>query len=91
MGIDGWVTTTAEAQSLKTALAQNGLELISVEDPYESLWKDRPALPMNAPFILPLTYCGTDSTTKIEKFVNKSGPTRQMACWFLRSMRLPGH
>ena len=67
VGIDGWVTTTAEAQSLKTALAQNGLELISVEDPYESLWKDRPALPMNAPFILPLTYCGTDSTTKIEK------------------------
>ena len=67
VGIDGWVTTAAEALELKTALAKNNLELITVEDPYETLWQDRPTIPMEKPFILPLSYCGIDSISKIEE------------------------
>lgn len=65
VGIDGWVMTTDEAQTIKNALAQNGLELVTVSDPYEQLWTDRPTLPLNPPFILPLAFCGTDCATKI--------------------------
>lgn len=67
VGIDGWVTTAAEALELKTALAKNNLELVTVEDPYETLWQDRPTIPMEKPFILPLSYCGIDSISKIEE------------------------
>lgn len=67
VGIDGWVTTAAEALELKTALAKNNLELVTVEDPYETLWQDRPTIPMEKPSILPLSYCGIDSISKIEE------------------------
>lgn len=67
VGIDGWVTTTVEAQALSTELAEKGLELVTVPDPYEDLWKDRPSLPLDAPFILPLNYCGVECSSKIEE------------------------
>ena len=71
VGIDGWVTTAAEAQTLKTELALYGLELITVPDPYETLWEDRPPLPADPPFILPQTFCGIACTAKIEEIRNR--------------------
>ena len=58
VGIDGWVNTTEEAESLRASLSSQGLELVSVNDPFETLWEDRPSLPLNAPFILPTEYAG---------------------------------
>ena len=71
VGIDGWVTTTVEAQNLQTELAAQGLELVTVPDPYETLWEDRPTLPTEPPFILPLTYSGVTCTAKIEEIRNQ--------------------
>lgn len=58
VGIDGWVNSTSEALQLQKALEKYHLELVNVEDPFSLLWKDRPLLPLNPPFILPLEYSG---------------------------------
>ena len=65
VGIDGWVNTTAEALELQQQLQVYGLELISTEDPFQKIWKDRPSLPLNPPFILPLSYAGKSCTEKL--------------------------
>lgn len=65
VGIDGWVNTTAEAENLQKLLQVYGLQLVSTEDPFQRIWKDRPSLPLNPPFILPLSYAGKNCTEKI--------------------------
>ena len=44
VGIDGWVNAYSEAESLRNALATYGIELTVSEDPFQWIWKDRPAL-----------------------------------------------
>lgn len=65
VGIDGWVNTTTEAENLQKQLQAYGLQLVSTEDPFQRIWKDRPSLPLNPPFILPLSYAGKNCTEKI--------------------------
>lgn len=65
VGIDGWVNTTAEAENLQKQLQAYGLQLVSTEDSFQRIWKDRPSLPLNPPFILPLSYAGKNCTEKI--------------------------
>lgn len=65
VGIDGWVNTTAEAENLQKQLQAYGLQLVSTEDPFQRIWKGRPSLPLNPPFILPLSYAGKNCTEKI--------------------------
>lgn len=65
VGIDGWVNTTTEAENLQKQLQVYGLQLVSTEDPFQRIWKDRPSLPLNPPFILPLSYAGKNCTEKI--------------------------
>lgn len=42
VGIDGWVNTVAEVESLRISLASKELQLVSVDDPFNLLWEDRP-------------------------------------------------
>lgn len=65
VGIDGWVNSISEAMQLKKALQSYGLELVTVDDPFHTLWKDRPSLPLDPPFILPLEYSGEPYKQKI--------------------------
>lgn len=65
VGIDGWVNSISEAMQLKKALQSYGLELVTVDDPFRTLWKDRPSLPLDPPFILPLEYSGEPCKQKI--------------------------
>lgn len=65
VGIDGWVNTTEEAESLRASLSSQGLELVSVDDPFETLWEGRPSLPLNAPLILPTEYAGVSCSDKL--------------------------
>lgn len=76
VGIDGWVNTTAEAENLKSCLSPHGLELVSSADPFRSLWKNRPALPSDPPFILPMEYAGMgckDKLNQIRKRIRENG------------------
>lgn len=71
VGIDGWVNAYSEAESLRSALATYGIELTVSEDPFQWIWKDRPALPLNAPFILPLAYAGVSASEKLDIIRNQ--------------------
>lgn len=42
VGIDGWVNTVAEVESLRISLDSKELQLVSVDDPFNLLWEDRP-------------------------------------------------
>ena len=71
VGIDGWVNTYSGAESLRNDLATYGIELTISDDPFQRIWKDRPALPLNAPFILPLAYAGVSASKKLEIIRNQ--------------------
>ncbi len=67
VGIDGWVNTTAEAEALAKELHAFGLELKVVNDPYEKLWTDRPSIPVNPIFILPVEFTGKTVAEKLQE------------------------
>lgn len=65
VGIDGWVNSLSTVSSLKSELQEHGLQIIATEDPFSTIWKDRPSLPENPIFILPPQYTGTSCNHKI--------------------------
>ena len=66
VGIDGWVNSHQEAQSLRNELSESGLELITMtEDIFDTIWEDRPSLPKTPVFILDETRTGASCTEKI--------------------------
>ena len=68
VGIDGWVNSHQEAHALRNALAENGIELITMtEDIFDTLWEDRPSLPKTPVFILDETRTGASCTEKIAR------------------------
>ena len=75
IGIDGWVTTTAEAEDMSCALKEYGLELKTVQDPYAILWENRPSIPNNPVFVLPEQLTGAsiaDKLTQIRQSISKT-------------------
>ena len=68
VGIDGWVNSHQEAHALRNALAENGIELVTMtEDIFDTLWEDRPSLPKTPVFILDETRTGASCTEKIAR------------------------
>ena len=68
VGIDGWVNSHQEAHALRNALAENGIELVTMtEDIFDTLWEDRPSLPKTPVFILDDTRTGASCTEKIAR------------------------
>lgn len=57
-GMDGRTCTDESFCSMKDELGQNGICLTSAENPADTLWTDRPALPTSPVCIQPLTYAG---------------------------------
>ena len=75
VGIDGWVTTTTEAEGMSAELKEYGLELTTVKDPYSTLWTDRPAIPTNEVMVLPEQLTGAsiaDKLTSIREAIAKN-------------------
>lgn len=65
VGIDGWVNTVSEVEILQKRLFAHGLEVVSVPDPFETIWEDRPSIPQNKPFILPTEFAGKSCRDKL--------------------------
>ena len=65
VGIDGQVFSLATAKTLQQELAEKGIELRSVADPFESIWENRPPIPQNPVFILPIQYAGEGCQEKV--------------------------
>lgn len=71
VGIDGWVNTVSEAENLILELKKYRLSLITIEDPFISLWQNRPSLPSEPIFILPETYSGRSCKEKLDLINNE--------------------
>lgn len=67
VGIDGNVYAAHDAFQLTARLNTKGLHLIADYDPFDSIWSDRPQIPSNTIFELPLKYSGVKSGDKIKK------------------------
>ncbi|MFR9165324.1 MAG: aminopeptidase P family protein [Dysgonomonas sp.] len=71
VGIDGNVYAAKDALSLTHKLNMKGLHLISDYDPFETVWRDRPAIPTNPIFEFPLEYSGVPASKKISLLCDK--------------------
>ncbi len=68
VGIDGWVNSHQEAQTLRNELDKNGLSLVTItEDFFNDIWTNRPALPDTPIFVLDETRSGVSCTEKINR------------------------
>ena len=70
VGIDGYTTPLQTVNELKNELSDYGIEVVMVEDPYKTIWNDRPDLPDNKPFILEEKYSGESASSKISTIRN---------------------
>jgi len=67
VGIDAHVYAAQDAMQLAHKLNTKGLHLISDYDPFSVIWQDRPALPLNPVFELPVEYSGKSASAKIKE------------------------
>ena len=67
VGIDGTCFTVAEAEALNKELSIFNYHLSIVNDPYQDIWTDRPAIPQNAVELHSVEYAGEDVTSKLNR------------------------
>ena len=68
VGINGWVNSHQEVESLFHSLAYNGLNLVTMtEDIFDSIWEGRPELPSNPIYILDEIRAGVSCSEKISR------------------------
>ena len=68
VGIDGWVNSHQEAQTLRNGLSECDLTLETMtEDIFNNLWENRPSLPKTPVFALNETSTGVSCTEKIAR------------------------
>ena len=70
VGIDGYTTSLQTVNELRNELSAYGIEVVMIEDPYKTIWNDRPGLPDNKPFILEEKYSGESASSKISTIRN---------------------
>lgn len=66
IGMDGWVNCTDFEKFLHDTCASKGIKVKSIADPFDEIWKNRPALPSGPVFILEEKYTGLSCQDKIE-------------------------
>ncbi|MCB1971642.1 MAG: aminopeptidase P family protein [Geminicoccaceae bacterium] len=64
LGHDAWLTKKAERKSLKAMMSRKGGELITIENPVDAVWKDRPAAPLAPVHALDIEYSGLATSAK---------------------------
>ncbi|MDH6355673.1 Xaa-Pro aminopeptidase [Dysgonomonas sp. PH5-45] len=67
VGIDGNVYAAKEAFELTHKLNMKGLHVIADYDPFASIWHDRPEIPRNPIFEMPIEYAGESCSSKIKR------------------------
>ncbi len=67
VGIDGKVFASSTAKEIEKELDNKGIHLKSIDDPFASIWENRPPIPENPVFILPLQYTGESCQEKVAR------------------------
>ena len=65
VGFDAHVNSHRLAEQLSRELSPFGIETCPCQDPFESLWTDRPSLPQQPITIHPIDYAGESSHSKL--------------------------
>lgn len=65
VGIDGWVFRHDDAEILSSELAKYDIQLITIPDPFASIWIERPPIPSSGIQILPIQFSGVSCKDKI--------------------------
>ena len=66
VGVDGWTISDDALGKLEEDLDVYGIELETMLSPWNTIWKDRPAMPKDKIEIQPLEYAGQSAKEKIE-------------------------
>ena len=69
IGIEGAVYAAEEAKSLINYFTSKNLKVRADFAPYDLLWENRPAIPINPAFILPERFAGKSCRDKIEEVI----------------------
>lgn len=71
VGIDGLVYAATEARQIKAKLKSKGIKLKTQNDPFATIWKDRPEIPQNPIFTLSPQISGESTQNKIARIVEE--------------------
>lgn len=66
-GLDGRLFSKAAFDGLKNELQPLGIELLTTDDPFASIWPDRPALPQKPAMLLQPVYAGECAKDKLQR------------------------
>lgn len=71
VGIDATVCSIVEVNAWRAPLADSGIRLELVNDPFEALWTRRPSLPLSVAQIMPEETAGESAASKIGRLREK--------------------
>ena len=71
IGMEGAVFATLETKSLMAFFSEKNLKIRTDFAPYDSLWKNRPAIPTNPAFVLPECFTGKSCRDKIKEVLTE--------------------
>lgn len=66
-GLDGRLFSKSAFDRLKNELQTLGIELLTTDDPFASIWPDRPALPQEPAMLLRPVYAGEPTKDKLQR------------------------
>ena len=67
VGIDATVCSVVEVDAWRSPLASCGIKVEFVNDPFDELWEDRPAVPLSVAQIMPDDVAGESAASKISR------------------------
>ena len=67
VGVDGALVTPAWRDALLKALHGRSITLVSLDDPFDELWRDRPPLPANPLVVMDAKYTGEDTRARLSR------------------------
>ena len=65
VGVDGKVCSVAEIEAWSEAFAADGILVKASDDAFDTIWKDRPSLPMSKACVMPLEVAGVSASEKL--------------------------
>lgn len=81
VGVDGKLFSKAAYDILKSGLQPFGAEIFLTDDPFDTIWTDRPALPKEPAMLLQQVYTGESAKDKLDRIrvQQPAGSTRIVA------------